>query len=99
MVGARSDRAASPQCDARVTSPIDARAIGGSAIRWWSMTDQSSSTPTLDPDTAGIHGERVIDEAVSVIDGALARMMQRDLVSSTEVADLLLDLRSLLRSS
>ena len=63
------------------------------------MTDQFSSTPTLDIDPAAVHGERVIDEAVSVIDGALARMMQRDLVSSTEVADLLLDLRTLLRSS
>jgi hypothetical protein len=33
---------------------------------------------------------------VSIIDEALARTMQRDLVSSVEVADLLLDLRSLL---
>ena len=61
------------------------------------MTDQFSSTPTLDheePDT----GDRadVVVEAVAVIDGALARMMQRDLVSSTEVADLLLDLRTTL---
>lgn len=63
------------------------------------MTDQLSSTPTLDPDAAAVHGERVVVEAVSVIDGALARMMQRDLVSSTEVADLLLDLRTLLTSS
>jgi hypothetical protein len=62
------------------------------------MTDQLSSTPTLDPDAAAVNGEQVIAEAVSVIDGALARMMQRDLVSSTEVADLLLDLRTLLTS-
>lgn len=40
--------------------------------------------------------EAVIDEALGVIDGALARMMQRELVSSGEVADLLLDVRSLL---
>ena len=35
-------------------------------------------------------------EAVSVIDNALAQMMQRELVSSGEVADLLLDVRTLL---
>lgn len=40
--------------------------------------------------------EAVISEALSVIDGALAKMMQRELVSSGEVADLLLDVRSLL---
>jgi hypothetical protein len=33
---------------------------------------------------------------VSIIDGALAQMMQRELVSSGEVADLLLDVRTLL---
>ena len=65
------------------------------------MTDQFSSTPTLDaaPDLDPDHDldhDEVVAEAVSVIDGALARMMQRDLVSSTEVADLLLDLRTLL---
>lgn len=63
------------------------------------MTDQLSSTPTLDLDADdATRGEAVVDEAVSVIDTALARMMQRDLVSSTEVADLLLDLRTLLTS-
>lgn len=62
------------------------------------MTDQISTTPTLDHDEPEA-AVRVVDEAVSVIDGALARMMQRDLVSSTEVADLLLDLRTLLTSS
>lgn len=59
------------------------------------MTEQFSTTPTLDPD-ATTEGEHVVGEAVAVIDQALARMMQRDLVSSTEVADLLLDLRTLL---
>ena len=42
------------------------------------------------------NNEAVIAEALSVIDGALARMMQRELVSSGEVADLLLDVRTLL---
>jgi hypothetical protein len=40
--------------------------------------------------------EAVIAEALSVIDGALARMLRRELVSSGEVADLLLDVRTLL---
>jgi hypothetical protein len=40
--------------------------------------------------------DAVINEAVGVIDGALSRMMQRELVSSGEVADLLLDVRTLL---
>ncbi|MGE5210482.1 MAG: hypothetical protein ACM3MM_04415 [Acidobacteriota bacterium] len=42
------------------------------------------------------NNEAVISEALSVIDGALARMMQRELVSTGEVADLLLDVRTLL---
>jgi hypothetical protein len=41
----------------------------------------------------------VIREALSVIDGALAQMMRRELVSSGEVADLLLDVRTLLTTS
>jgi hypothetical protein len=64
------------------------------------MTDQQiSDTATLDLDhpVAGdeVAGD-VIAEAVDVIDRALAQMMQRELVSSGEMADLLLDLRMLL---
>ena len=40
--------------------------------------------------------EAVINEALTFIDGALAKMMQRELVSTGEVADLLLDVRTLL---
>jgi len=40
--------------------------------------------------------EAVIREALGVIDEALAKMMHRELVSSGEVADLLLDVRTLL---
>jgi hypothetical protein len=43
-----------------------------------------------------IDSDAVIAEALNVIDGALAQMMQRELVSSGEVADLLLDVRTLL---
>lgn len=63
------------------------------------MTDQEI-TPTL-PDTrtdAEIARSAVLTEAVTVIDTALAQMMQRELVSSGEVADLLLDVRTLLTS-
>jgi len=64
------------------------------------MTDQELHTPTIDPiDPAEDHDAAraaVLAEAVTVIDGALALMMQRELVSSGEVADLLLDLRMLL---
>lgn len=62
------------------------------------MTDQSISTPTLDLEALAADEEQALTDAIAVIDGALARMMQRDLVSTTEVADLLLDLRTLLTS-
>lgn len=52
------------------------------------MTDQL-------PSTAELH-DAVIADALAVIDQALGRMMARDLVSSNEVADLLLDVRTLL---
>lgn len=39
---------------------------------------------------------QVISEAVSVIDDALAKMLSRELISSGEVADLLLDVRTAL---
>jgi len=42
------------------------------------------------------HDAEVISEALSVIDKALAEMLRRELVSSGEVADLLLDVRLLL---
>lgn len=61
------------------------------------MTDHPvSDTQTIERDDA-LDG--VVAEAVSVIDGALAQMMQRDLVSSGEIADLLLDVRTLLTSA
>jgi hypothetical protein len=72
------------------------------------MTDQEI-TPTITPtitaeSTVGSQGtdiarSAVVAEAVSVIDGALAQMMQRELVSTGEVADLLLDVRMLLTAA
>lgn len=41
----------------------------------------------------------VIAEALAVVDKALAEMLNRELVSTDEVADLLLDLRLLLTAS
>ena len=44
------------------------------------------------------HEGDVITEALTVIDRALREMLNRELVSTDEVADLLLDVRSLLTS-
>lgn len=64
------------------------------------MTDQEiSETSTIDTDEVAVARAAVLTEAVTVIDGALAQMMQRELVSSGEVADLLLDVRMLLTSA
>ena len=41
----------------------------------------------------------VITEALTVIDEALAKMLNRELVSTDEVADLLLDVRVLLTTN
>jgi hypothetical protein len=46
-----------------------------------------------------IRDDAVITEALSVIDKALAEMLNRELVSTDEVADLLLDVRSLLMTA
>ena len=56
-------------------------------------------TDTVDLTTRTEHQDAVIAEALTVIDGALGRMMSRELVSSSEVADLLLDVRTLLTTS
>lgn len=52
------------------------------------MTD---TTETTEP--------AVIAEALAVIDKGLSEMLHRELVSSGEVADLLLDVRSLLAAN
>ncbi len=38
----------------------------------------------------------VINEALAIIDAALSQMVKRELVSTSEVSDLLLDVRNLL---
>ncbi len=42
---------------------------------------------------------KIITEALAVIDKGLAEMLHRELVSTDEVADLLLDVRTLLATS
>ena len=61
------------------------------------MTDERTLYELTDRPTGGTSAnDAVIHDALAVIDDALARMMKRELVSSGEVADLLLDVRSLL---
>lgn len=60
------------------------------------MTDQVINPASAEGVAHDDSRETVLAEAVGIIDGALAKMMQRELVSSGEVADLLLDMRSLL---
>lgn len=68
------------------------------------MTEPHAA-PTTNPEavpadeTMSVAHDAVIREALTVIDGALTQMLQRELVSSGEVADLLLDVRSLLATT
>ena len=63
------------------------------------MTDHdTAATGTIDPAAEQAQREAVVAEAVTVIDEALTKMMQRELLSSGEVADILLDVRMLLTS-
>ncbi len=52
---------------------------------------------TEDHDAGGAAG--ALTEALAIVDKALAEMLRRELVSSGEVADLLLDLRSILTAA
>ena len=76
---------------------MDTRAIAVFRVRSLVMTDQdSAATGIVDPDAEQPQREAVVAEAVTVIDEALTKMMQRELMSSGEVADILLDVRMLL---
>ena len=61
----------------------------------------TNTTQEVAPQVSGSQGidSIVITDALSVIDKALADMLRRELVSSDEVADLLLDVRTLLTAS
>lgn len=46
-----------------------------------------------------VGNEAIIAEALSIIDKALGQMMSRELVSSGEITDVLLDVRTLLTTA
>ena len=56
------------------------------------------TTDTSELDTKVID-EAVIDEALRLIDGGLSDLLHRELVSSDEVSDLLLDVRTVLKAA
>ena len=55
------------------------------------MTETTEPTRTAEP--------RIIADALQVIDSALGDFLHRELVSSGEITDVLLDVRTLLRRS
>jgi hypothetical protein len=69
------------------------------------MTESVEQAPTGEVPAGDVESqpgdghEAVIAEALAVIDQALGRVSNRDIVSSGEVADLLLDVRTLLTTT
>lgn len=63
-----------------------------------SMTETEDVTTNAGEPDAKAH-EAVIDEALRLIDGGLSDLMHRELVSTDEVSDLLLDVRMLLMAA
>ncbi len=62
------------------------------------MTETEDVTTNTDEADAKAH-EAVIDEALRLIDSGLSDLMHRELVSTDEVSDLLLDVRMLLTAA
>lgn len=58
---------------------------------------QAAPATTGDTMTETQELDATIAEALSIIDGALGEMLNRELVSTSEVADLLLDVRTILK--
>lgn len=56
-------------------------------------------TDTEDLTTGRVIDEAVIEEALRLIDGGLADLLHRELVSTDEICDLLLDVRMLLTAA
>ena len=70
------------------------------------MTNAPMIDGTADLDISNVEAPRlqitqpqIIAEAMAIIDVALSQMVKRELVSSAEVSDLLLDVRNLLTSA
>lgn len=64
----------------------------------WAMTSTEDLTTTGAADTK-VLDEAAIDEALRLIDGGLSDLLHRELVSTDEVSDLLLDVRMLLTAA
>src|SRR4051812_43515735 len=79
----------------RTVHGYDARTAHGIGLRWRGGRPHTRCTDTKEHSMTDTN-EAVITEALAVIDKALAEMLRRELVSSGEVADLLLDVRTLL---
>lgn len=60
------------------------------------MTETEEATITAD---SKMIDEAVIEEALRLIDGGLADLLHRELVSTDEMSDLLLDVRMLLMAA
>ena len=69
--------------------------MGPSALPARQKLSEGANVTETVTETREATNDAVVD-ALAVIDKALAEMLRRELVSSGEVADLLLDLRSLL---
>jgi hypothetical protein len=65
------------------------------------MTDLQISDVMTDSalDDIKVISVDVISDALSIIDAALSQMVKRELVSTSEVSDLLLDVRNLLTTA
>jgi hypothetical protein len=83
--------------DSRNSWKMHARANAELRVPSPVMTEHDTAvTQTIDPAAEQAQREAVVAEAVNIIDDALTKMMQRELLSSVEVADILLDVRMLL---
>ena len=65
------------------------------------MTNAPMIDETPEAEISGVDFSQaqIIVEAITVIDRALSQMVRRELVSSAEVSDLLLDVRNLLSAA
>lgn len=55
-----------------------------------------TGTQVAEPLNDEISNDDVIAQALAIVDAALSQMVRRELVSASEVSDLLLDVRNLL---
>ena len=63
------------------------------------MTETEDVMATAGSADGKVIDEGVIDEALRLIDGGLSDLMHRELVSTDEISDLLLDVRMLLTAA